>query len=428
MPATKPCAHSSPSAVRRQVADFYSRYPYPPPAIVTRYQRPAFALERLNLRLAAAGRPPLPPNLRIWAPGGGTTLPVQLALHFPSASILATDICARSLQIAAKIARSLQLTNIDFRHEDLLDSAYRGQFHLIDCAGVLNHVARPADGFRAIRRALHPSGVANLWVYNTRQRWLSDAWQSALALLGATQSATQTNDRWTLARHLVDWARLQPNWRRTREALGAIHPSIDPVNTADALIHPREISFTLAQLWSLLARSGLHFLAWREDHAWDPLNTPGLPAPLRARIATLPPLERFQLIEALAEEDAPYFDLFAVRANPPHSPAPVLPETWRPAFNPSIEFINLRGARAVSSHHMPVLRRTEDSWAAYQNGDAREKSGLWLPLTPPQARLLEQADGTRTVPELLREPSSEPRRALAAFLHRAASSPVALLA
>ncbi len=424
MPATNPCAHSSPAAVRRQVSEFYSRYPYPPPAIVTRYQRPTFALDRLNLRLAAAGRPPLPPNLRIWAPGGGTTLPVQLALHFPSASILATDICARSLEIAAKLARSLHLTNLKFRQEDLLDSTCRNQFHLIDCAGVLNHVAQPLQGFRAIRRALHPSGVANLWVYNTRQRWLSDAWQSALTLLGATQ----TKDRWTLARHLVDFARRQPHWRRTREALGAIHPSIDPVNTADALIHPREISFSLAQLWTLLTRSGLHFLAWREDQTWDPLTAAGLPAPLRARIAALPPLERFQLTEALAEEDAPYFDLFAVRAGQPLTTTSALPESWRPAFNSSIEFINLRGARAVSSHHMNVLRRTQDSWSAYQIGDAREKSGLWLPLTPHQARLLELADGTRTTTDLLQQFPAAPRRALSAFLHRAASSPIALLA
>lgn len=405
------------------MAAFYARYPYPPPAIVTRYARGGFALERLNYRLAAAGRPPLPPDLRIWAPGGGTTLPVQLALHFPSASVLATDISGRSLEIARRIAQSLRLTNLVLREEDLLDSPYRGEFHLIDCAGVLNHVARPMDGFRAIGRALRPDGVANLWIYNTRQRWLSQAWQDALRLLGAADPG----ERWSVARHLVDWARRQPGWRRTREALGAVDAGIDPVNMADALIHPREVSFTLAELWRLLERSGLAFLAWREDRAWEPLQAPGLPAALRRRLAALPPLERYQLVESLADEDAPYFDVYAVRRGKALAPAPELGLGWRPAFNPAIEFINLRAARAVSSHRMSVLERDEGGWSAYVNGDARQKTGLLASLTALQARLLQQADGTRTCAELLGESTVASRRSLAAFLRRAASSDLALL-
>ena len=67
----------------------------------------------------------------------------------------------------------------------------------------------------------------------------------------------------------------------------------------DLLLNPRDQAYTVPALHGLLAAAGLAMACWVEPIRYDPV--PLLPDPrLRTRIATLSPLERAALAEALA--------------------------------------------------------------------------------------------------------------------------------
>ena len=88
------------------------------------------------------------------------------------------------------------------------------------------------------------------------------------------------------------------------------------------LLNPRDRAYTVTELHALLARAGLRIEAWMEPARYDPDWM--LPDPrLRARAATLPPIERAALAEALAGNMAVH-TVYCVRAgDPPHARDPL---------------------------------------------------------------------------------------------------------
>jgi hypothetical protein len=83
----------------------------------------------------------------------------------------------------------------------------------------------------------------------------------------------------------------------------------------DLLLNPRDRAYSVAALHDLLAGAGLSVACWVEPLRYDPI--PLLPDPkLRARIATLTPLERAALAEALAGNIAAHI-VYCTRASEP---------------------------------------------------------------------------------------------------------------
>ena len=92
----------------------------------------------------------------------------------------------------------------------------------------------------------------------------------------------------------------------------------DPINGGDAglydlLLNPRDVSFTVPALYSLLADAGLEIACWMELMRYDPL--PLLPDPrLRARAEALGAVDRAALAEAL-EGNMSVHIIYCVRAS-----------------------------------------------------------------------------------------------------------------
>jgi SAM-dependent methyltransferase len=101
---------------------------------------------------------------------------VQAALAYgPEARVLAIDLSAASLAYASRMAERYGAGNVTFARADLQTLAdqgapYVGRFDIIECTGVLHHLADPFDGCRRLLRCLAKDGRMLLGLYSAVAR------------------------------------------------------------------------------------------------------------------------------------------------------------------------------------------------------------------------------------------------------------------
>ncbi len=100
--------------------------------------------------------------------------PGQLALEIAqgvAARVLAIDLSLSSLGYARRKARELGLTAIEFAQADLLELGERARrFDVVECSGVLHHLADPFAGWRALLSLLRPGGFMLVGLYSEAAR------------------------------------------------------------------------------------------------------------------------------------------------------------------------------------------------------------------------------------------------------------------
>lgn len=89
----------------------------------------------------------------------------------PQASVLATDLSAASLGYAQAAAKRLGVSNVEFMVGDILDmDRLDRQFDIIECVGVLHHMADPWAGWRKLLSRLKPGGLMYIGLYSAAAR------------------------------------------------------------------------------------------------------------------------------------------------------------------------------------------------------------------------------------------------------------------
>jgi 2-polyprenyl-3-methyl-5-hydroxy-6-metoxy-1,4-benzoquinol methylase/tetratricopeptide (TPR) repeat protein len=99
---------------------------------------------------------------------------VHGALSSPNAHVTAVDLSATALAYAAMMAERYAMRNIEFLQADILDLASfarcNKQFHIIECMGVLHHMADPFEGWRKLLDCLAPGGKILIGLYSATAR------------------------------------------------------------------------------------------------------------------------------------------------------------------------------------------------------------------------------------------------------------------
>ena len=159
-------------AVSQRVAGQYERSPYPrwqslhlpaPGSLRTALQR-YIAPERL----AFMDRP-----FDVLIAGAGTG---QHALQSASGygengRVLAIDLSAASLAYAERRRRDLGVANVELMVADILDlGTLDRSFDVIECIGVLHHMADPWSGWSALLSRLKPNGLMYVGLYSATAR------------------------------------------------------------------------------------------------------------------------------------------------------------------------------------------------------------------------------------------------------------------
>jgi SAM-dependent methyltransferase len=288
-----------------RLAAQYEAYPYP-------HRDPRDEAKRLivgspgHLReidhwVFGATRPTSRP-LRVLVAGGGTgdatiMLAQQMARGGREGTVTWLDRSAAALKVAQARAAVRGLNNIVWEQRSLLDlpASGLGPFDYIDCCGVLHHLPDPAEGLRALLSVLAPGGGMGLMVYAPHGRTGIYMVQDALRLLAPAEQepATRLDVARRVMKHLPETAWLRSNRSVTDHLNGG------DAGLYDLLLNPRDQAYTVPALHDLLAGVELSIACWVEPIRYDPI--PLLPDPrLRGRIATLSPVERAALAEALA--------------------------------------------------------------------------------------------------------------------------------
>ena len=168
MPSLTPIGEGASPRVKQQ----YEANPYPR-WLATNLPEPrplSRVLRGLFPALALEGVPEGPLSVLVAGCGTGEQA-LRTASRFAEADVLAVDLSRASLAYAQQRAAALGLDRIAFAEADIMAlGALDGRFELIDCMGVLHHLADPAAGWRVLRGLLAPHGFMRIALYSRLAR------------------------------------------------------------------------------------------------------------------------------------------------------------------------------------------------------------------------------------------------------------------
>ncbi len=195
------------------------------------------------------------PTLKALVAGCGTGRePIVLAKNIKNIKVDAIDLSIKSLSYAKRKADELNLQNIDFIHQDILNLANtKKKYHIIHSSGVLHHMDKPSVGLGILSNLLEDEGYMHIALYSTQARRGFRQIQDAIL--------TEKN--------------LEPDLKTIRElreflfARAFKDTSIYPVTNMvdlfstsqfrDLLFHEQEHTFSLLEIRDLLEESELEF-------------------------------------------------------------------------------------------------------------------------------------------------------------------------
>ena len=236
---------SSTNYVDELNAQFYGRFPYPwRPAQFNYLLDPDFETVMLNQELGDWQHRTVPRQPKIWVAGCGTNQAVWTVLRFPTATVIGSDLSVQSLELAAKSARELKLSNLELRNESIDQVDYAEEFDYVICTGVIHHNAQPQAVLKKLAGALKPTGILELMVYNRYHRIITTAVQKAVRTLSGNKSASGFELELNLVRRMIEKFPIQ----NTVSTLLHEHQGSPEAALADDLLQPVEQSYTVESL------------------------------------------------------------------------------------------------------------------------------------------------------------------------------------
>lgn len=204
--------------------------------------------------LAGERKPENSPREDILIAGCGTGKhPIEIAHFAPQSRILAVDISLSSLAYARRKTREAGISNIDYAQADVLKLGTLGRsFDVIECVGVLHHLADPLAGWRVLLPLLKPEGLMCIGLYSEAAR--RDVVEARAFVAQRGFKATPGDIRKCRAELLRG-----PD-RRRFQSLTATADFHSMSGCRDLIFNVMEHRFTIPQIKAFLAEEKLEFL------------------------------------------------------------------------------------------------------------------------------------------------------------------------
>ena len=178
-----------------------------------------------------------------------------VAQLFEGVKVLAIDLSRSSLAYAVRKYRESSLTNVEFAQADILELPATGlRFDVIECGGVLHHLADPWAGLRALTVILRAGGFIRIVLYSAIVRRKIDAvrrWASQQGFTSEPESVKRF--RATVI-------------EQADNPLFEYMINVDDFYTLselrDLAFHPQERPVTIPEIKDVLRRTGLRFLGF----------------------------------------------------------------------------------------------------------------------------------------------------------------------
>lgn len=301
------------------IATFYDTHPYPP--AIDDLDRGLRGWDEASRRVEHSRRWPTLPyrdDRSILIAGCGTSQAARWAARYPQASVVGIDVSPASLDAEHRLVDRHQLDNLELRELPIEEASTLGtEFDEIVCTGVLHHLADPALGLRRLREVLAPAGALQLMVYGTYGRFGVSMLRELNRRLGVAPTLDGLDD---LARMLKELPVGHPMSHLLREA-----PDFNDRDAlADALLNPRERSYTVPELFDLLTDAGLRFGRWVRQAPYRPQCGAMRDLPQGSRLAGMADSDQYAAMELFRGTMARH-DLIAYRDD---APLPAVPVDW----------------------------------------------------------------------------------------------------
>lgn len=250
--------------------------------------------------------------------GCGTSQAARYAVRYPNAQVVGIDVSPTSIEATKRLVRHHGLTNLDLHLLPIEGvDALGTSFDQIVCTGVLHHLADPESGLQSLRSVLAPEGAMRIMVYAAYGRFGVHLIQDFCRLVGVTPEAAEISD-------LIATMREVPIGHPISHLLRNTPDFRDDDALADALLNPRDRSYTVPSVLALIDDAGLRFSRWVRQ------------APYRPQCGALTEVPHGQRVAALSEHDQfAALELFrgtmqrhSVIAHRVDSPLPTSPIRW----------------------------------------------------------------------------------------------------
>ena len=274
------------------IYQFYTNHPYPPP--IDNLDRARDMWQDPNIHRAEYhamwSHKEYRADLNVLIAGCGTWQAARYAVCHPDARVVAIDVSPTSLEHTTALKQKYDLTNLDVRQLSIENAAdLDQQFDFITCTGVLHHLVDPDAGLRALRSVLKPDGAMYLMVYAPYGRAGVYMLQEYCRRLGIGTSKEEIADLIAVLQQLPEHHPLLATQRGSREFVS------DAI--ADALLNPRDRSYSVPQLLDFLERNHLKFGRWYWQAAYLPHCGSITATPHAKKIAALPEREQYMQME-----------------------------------------------------------------------------------------------------------------------------------
>lgn len=275
------------------VSEFYTNHPYPPPLENLDRARDLWQDENVHRAEYHLLWPykEYRPDFDVLVAGCGTWQAAKFALCHPAARVVGIDLSPTSLDHTERLKQKYNLTNLETRQlpiENVCD--LDRSFDLIVCTGVLHHLVDPDAGLRALRSVLNGEGAMYLMVYAPYGRTGVHMLQEYCRRLGIGTSSQEINDLTAVLKVVPQHHPLLSMVRGSRE-------SLDAEALTDALLNPRDRTYSVSQLFDFIEGNDLILERWYWQAPYSPQCGSIAVTPHANRLAALPEREQYMAME-----------------------------------------------------------------------------------------------------------------------------------
>lgn len=282
-----------PKTVADPVGEFYTSHPYPPPLENLDRARDMWQdpnVHRAEYHLFWPNKQ-YRADFDVLVAGCGTWQAAKFALCHPDARIVAIDISPTSLEHTEALKKKYDLTNLETRQLPIESVNELDQrFDLIVSTGVLHHLADPDAGLRALRSVLGEEGAMYLMLYAPYGRTGVYMLQDYCRRLGVEPTPQEINVLTGVLRMMPQHHPLVSMMRGSREGL-------DAKALVDALLNPRDRTYSVPQLFEFVERNDLKFARWYWQASYLPYCGAIADTPHGPRLAALSERDQFTQLE-----------------------------------------------------------------------------------------------------------------------------------
>jgi SAM-dependent methyltransferase len=366
------------------IGAFYTDHPYPPPIDNLDRARDMWRDENVHrgeFHLLFPDKE-YRADFDVLIAGCGTWQSAKFAITHPAAHVTAIDISQTSLEHTQALKQKYDLANLEVRQlpiENVADLDH--QFDMIVSTGVLHHLADPDAGLRALRSVLKPDGAMYLMVYAPYGRAGVYMLQEYCRMLGIGTSPREISDLTVALKELPQHHPLVSMVRGARE-------SLDAGALVDALLNPRDRTYSVPQLYEFLERSDLQLGRWYWQAGYSPHCGAISATPHAERIAALPEHDQFTAMELWR----------GLITNHDFVAQPRNTDRWKVRFDDKshLRYVPIRRPWTIC-----IQDRLPPGAAGVLLNQTHLFNDLYLVISPQEKRMYDAIDGRRSISEIL---------------------------